>query len=97
MARVRPMIQREIESTSVESLQVREDMIAIAQPRSFSSHKNRSCHRFDKVFGPRCDQEEVFKSTKPLIEAALQGYNSTIFAYGQTGTGKTHTMLGVDI
>lgn len=30
----------------------------------------------------------------PLIEEVLSGYNCTVFAYGQTGTGKTHTMVG---
>lgn len=30
----------------------------------------------------------------PIIENVLEGYNGTIFAYGQTGTGKTHTMEG---
>lgn len=33
---------------------------------------------------------------QPMCEAVLQGFNSTIFAYGQTGAGKTHTMLGSD-
>ena len=31
----------------------------------------------------------------PLVESVIKGYNGTIFAYGQTGCGKTHTMLGV--
>ena len=35
------------------------------------------------------------ESAFPLVESVLQGYNGTIFAYGQTGCGKTHTMLGV--
>ena len=30
----------------------------------------------------------------PLVESVLEGYNGTIFAYGQTGCGKTHTMMG---
>lgn len=30
----------------------------------------------------------------PLVESVIQGYNGTIFAYGQTGCGKTHTMMG---
>jgi hypothetical protein len=34
---------------------------------------------------------------EPLVESAFRGFNTTLFAYGQTGTGKTHTMLGVDI
>jgi len=50
---------------------------------------------FDKVFGAYSRQEEVFNSiVKPIVEEALAGFNCTIFAYGQTGTGKTHTMEG---
>lgn len=32
----------------------------------------------------------------PIVQNVLEGYNGTIFAYGQTGTGKTHTMAGID-
>lgn len=32
----------------------------------------------------------------PITQNVLEGYNGTIFAYGQTGTGKTHTMAGID-
>lgn len=32
----------------------------------------------------------------PIVDNILEGYNGTIFAYGQTGTGKTHTMTGVE-
>jgi Tfp pilus assembly pilus retraction ATPase PilT len=39
----------------------------------------------------------IFNQTaKPILESVMQGYNGTIFAYGQTGTGKTFTMEGVD-
>ena len=39
----------------------------------------------------------VFKQAAlPIIESLLEGYNGTIFAYGQTGTGKTHTMAGIE-
>lgn len=48
---------------------------------------------FDMTFEPGCEQERVFKQAAlPIIESVLEGYNGTIFAYGQTGTGKTHTM-----
>eukprot|EP01038_Epipyxis_sp_PR26KG_P006997 gene6997-9562_t len=50
---------------------------------------------FDKVFGMYSRQEEVFDAmVKPIVEESLAGFNCTIFAYGQTGTGKTHTMEG---
>lgn len=50
---------------------------------------------FDKVFGMYSTQSEVFHSMAlPIVEETLAGFNCTIFAYGQTGTGKTHTMEG---
>lgn len=50
---------------------------------------------FDKVFGMYSTQDEVFKGiVKPIVQEVLEGFNCTIFAYGQTGTGKTHTMQG---
>lgn len=50
---------------------------------------------FDKVFGTYSTQEEVFESiVRPIVDEVLAGFNCTIFAYGQTGTGKTYTMEG---
>jgi len=50
---------------------------------------------FDRVFGPSSKQLDVYRSVvEPLIGQVLQGYNCTVFAYGQTGTGKTYTMEG---
>ena len=51
---------------------------------------------FDSVYGDNSNQREVYDETAfPLIESVIEGYNGTIFAYGQTGCGKTHTMLGI--
>lgn len=48
---------------------------------------------FDKVFKPDCTQLQVYTATaKEIVEDVLSGYNGTIFAYGQTSSGKTHTM-----
>eukprot|EP00455_Lapot_gusevi_P045945 TRINITY_DN5959_c0_g1_i6.p1 TRINITY_DN5959_c0_g1~~TRINITY_DN5959_c0_g1_i6.p1 ORF type:complete len:726 (-),score=130.19 TRINITY_DN5959_c0_g1_i6:93-2270(-) len=50
---------------------------------------------YDAVYDWNSTQDEVFRETaKPIINSVLEGYNGTIFAYGQTGTGKTHTMEG---
>lgn len=50
---------------------------------------------FDHVFGPEADQGMVYQSVVgPVLNEVMNGYNCTIFAYGQTGTGKTHTMEG---
>uniref|UniRef100_A0A6B2KX12 Kinesin motor domain-containing protein n=1 Tax=Arcella intermedia TaxID=1963864 RepID=A0A6B2KX12_9EUKA len=50
---------------------------------------------FDSVYGPKASQKEIYTGTiLPIVEEVLEGYNCTIFAYGQTGTGKTYTMEG---
>ncbi|PWN37579.1 kinesin-domain-containing protein, partial [Meira miltonrushii] len=50
---------------------------------------------FDHVFGPEADQGMVYQSVVgPVLNEVMNGYNCTVFAYGQTGTGKTHTMEG---
>mmetsp|Transcript_33661 Transcript_33661/g.66197 ORF Transcript_33661/g.66197 Transcript_33661/m.66197 type:complete len:1170 (+) Transcript_33661:123-3632(+) len=49
---------------------------------------------FDSVWTPGT-QEEVFDDSKDLVQSAVDGYNVTMFAYGQTGAGKTFTMYGV--
>ena len=51
---------------------------------------------YDSVYDDASTQQELYdESAFPLVESALQGYNSTIFAYGQTGCGKTFTMMGI--
>ncbi|KAM6274317.1 kinesin-like protein KIF18A [Porphyrio hochstetteri] len=50
---------------------------------------------FDAVFDESSSQLEVFEhTTKSVIDGFLNGYNCTVLAYGATGAGKTHTMLG---
>ncbi len=50
---------------------------------------------FDDVFGPSSTQERVYDAAvRPMVRDVLEGMNCTVFAYGQTGTGKTHTMSG---
>ncbi|EGD73729.1 kinesin motor domain-containing protein [Salpingoeca rosetta] len=50
---------------------------------------------FDQVFDADASQDDVFQSTtKPIIDGVLDGYNASVFCYGATGAGKTHTMLG---
>ncbi|NWU48539.1 KI18B protein, partial [Dromas ardeola] len=50
---------------------------------------------FDRVFGEKATQEEVFQhTTRDVLDSVLNGYNCSVFAYGATGAGKTYTMLG---
>ncbi|KAH9768504.1 kinesin-like protein KIN-UC [Citrus sinensis] len=56
-------------------------------------------YRFDEVFTETASQRRVYEVVaKPVVESVLNGYNGTVMAYGQTGTGKTYTLgrLGKD-
>lgn len=58
-------------------------------------HVARHQFNFDKIYGYQSTQPEVYQQTaQPAVLSVLSGYNATIFAYGQTGTGKTYTMEG---
>lgn len=63
---------------------------------AIKGHKlSRSVYVFDDVFTEFASQQEVFdKSISNVIDDVMRGYTSTVLAYGQTGTGKTHTMEG---
>lgn len=58
------------------------------------SDSSKKKFNFDHVFGPQDNQEAVFAQTSPIVTSVLDGFNVCIFAYGQTGTGKTFTMEG---
>ena len=50
---------------------------------------------FDKIFPPNSLQSDVYRAAaQPIVEAVMQGFNGTVFAYGQTSSGKTFTMTG---
>lgn len=50
-------------------------------------------YAFDHVFQPKAQQVEIYNTVaKPIVADVLNGYNGTIFAYGQTASGKTFTM-----
>ncbi|XP_030298726.1 kinesin-like protein KIF11 [Sparus aurata] len=56
---------------------------------------SRKTYTFDMVFGPAAKQIEVYRNVVcPILDEVIMGYNCTVFAYGQTGTGKTFTMEG---
>lgn len=60
--------------------------------------KDGSCKEFhfDRVFGPTAHQMDIYDTVvRPMTEQVLMGINCTVFAYGETGTGKTYTMEGV--
>ena len=59
--------------------------------------RTKEMFSFDSVFGEGVNTHEIFeKQVKELVTTAMEGINVTVFAYGQTSSGKTFTMRGVD-
>ena len=53
---------------------------------------------FDHVFESNSTQEDIYREVGlPVLNNILDGFNGTIMAYGQTSSGKTHTMQGYDL
>ena len=60
-----------------------------------SCHTNYRFSFLRQVFGTGSKQSDVYDhAVAPIVDEVLEGFNCTIFAYGQTGTGKTFTMEG---
>ncbi|XP_045538149.1 kinesin-like protein Klp61F [Papilio machaon] len=91
--RLRPLNQRERDIRSLGVVEVVNGREVVVRQSQQTAHTKR--FTFDRAFGPNTKQVEVYQEVvSPLIEEVLAGYNCTVFAYGQTGTGKTHTMVG---
>ncbi|XP_033932064.1 centromere-associated protein E isoform X2 [Pseudochaenichthys georgianus] len=96
--RVRPLIPREDSAASENAEPVhyfwKYDAKSIYQSDDGNSSKSFS---FDRVFTPEETTNQLYQAiAKPLVVSSVQGYNGTIFAYGQTSSGKTFTMMGSD-
>jgi hypothetical protein len=95
VVRCRPLFGKELKEGRGEIVECdpsRGEM-RIRNPRSSGDPPKQ--FTFDQVYDARHSQLEIFEATAlPIVRAAIEGYNGTIFAYGQTGTGKTHTMEG---
>jgi len=98
--RVRPLWDKEVEAGDYNTVQVVEGkMVVVLDPWYDADHNpNRAKEKryaFDVVFDEKVGQEEVYQRTaRGLVGGVLDGYNSSVFAYGATGAGKTFTMLG---
>mmetsp|Transcript_12810 Transcript_12810/g.33988 ORF Transcript_12810/g.33988 Transcript_12810/m.33988 type:complete len:804 (+) Transcript_12810:279-2690(+) len=68
--------------------------VKVSNPKG-DDHEPPKTFTFDQVYDWNCNQTEIFDVTaRPIVDSCMEGYNGTIFAYGQTGTGKSHTMEG---
>ncbi|CAL8235808.1 unnamed protein product, partial [Boreogadus saida] len=94
--RVRPLIEREERATAEDSVPAplywKADRKSIHQLDDGVTTKSFS---YDRVFSSSETTNHLYQDiAKPLVVSAVEGYNGTIFAYGQTSSGKTFTMMG---
>nr|CAB3259106.1 kinesin family member 3B [Phallusia mammillata] len=96
VVRCRPLNQKEIQENheSVVEMDLKLGQVLVKNPKS-ASEPTKS-FTFDAIYNWNSTQSDIFEETfLTLLESVLNGFNGTIFAYGQTGTGKTFTMEGV--
>lgn len=93
MVRVRPLNKKELSEGDKSCITMDSDS-AITLTDLINTSGTRS-YTFDKVFTESHNQKQIYDhSAFPIVEWLFEGFNCTIFAYGQTGCGKTHTMMG---
>ncbi|XP_061751663.1 kinesin-like protein KIF6 isoform X3 [Nerophis ophidion] len=98
-ARIKPT-QKDTSVYSVNSKEQASASLEFLVPKDTAEgfvNNKKECFkfRFQKVFDQATKQENIFEDiAKPVTDSVLAGYNGTIFAYGQTGTGKTFTITG---
>ncbi|KIY03187.1 uncharacterized protein Z520_01654 [Fonsecaea multimorphosa CBS 102226] len=96
VARVRPLLKTEIERdqivTSHNGPDGKPTIVKIPNPKNFAEEYS---FQFNSVYEQHATQQEIFDAeVAPTVKHLFLGYDVTIFAYGSTGTGKTHTMRG---
>ncbi|XP_059621248.1 kinesin-like protein KIF3A isoform X1 [Phlebotomus argentipes] len=94
--RVRPMDKLEMDAGANNIVKVDKlnRSITVTKPSSNSGEPPK-VYYFDNVYGEESTQIDLYVDTaRPIVDKVLEGYNGTILAYGQTGTGKTYTMSG---
>lgn len=94
--RVRPLSGRELAHRDSSAWECINENTILFKHSSQDRSNCPSSYTFDRVFGPSCSTERVYQEgAKDVTLSALTGINATIFAYGQTSSGKTFTMRGI--
>ena len=92
--RVRPMLQWErAEGYDPSAMELKEGIDGTVALKEDGRHRH---FRFNAVIGGERSQQEVWDMSRidAVVKKVALGFHATVFAYGQTGTGKTHTMEG---
>ncbi|KAK2364397.1 kinesin protein KIN-5D [Trifolium repens] len=95
LLRCRPFSDDELRSNAPQVVTCNDYSREVAVSQNIAGKHIDRVFTFDKVFGPSAQQRELYEqAVTPIVNEVLEGFNCTIFAYGQTGTGKTYTMEG---
>ncbi|KAL5581127.1 hypothetical protein UlMin_013569 [Ulmus minor] len=95
LVRCRPLSDDEMKVHTPVVISCNENRREVSAVQNIANKQIDRTFAFDKVFGPASQQKELYdQAVSPIVYEVLEGYNCTIFAYGQTGTGKTYTMEG---
>jgi len=87
--RVRPLLTSEVNWGKLEAW-------SIPDKATISDSKTGRSYVFDRVFGTTATNQEIYSSLgSEVLQKVLRGYNSALFCYGQTSSGKTFTMHGI--
>ncbi|KAF0898400.1 hypothetical protein E2562_007241 [Oryza meyeriana var. granulata] len=95
LLRCRPFNDDELRSNAPQVVTCNDFQREVAVTQTIAGKQIDRVFTFDKVFGPTAKQRDLYdQAIIPIVNEVLEGFNCTIFAYGQTGTGKTYTMEG---
>ncbi|PIN15062.1 Kinesin-like protein [Handroanthus impetiginosus] len=95
LLRCRPLTDDEQRLNVPKVVTCNESKREVTVLQSVASKQVDRVFTFDKVFGPKAQQRSIYdQAISPIVSEVLEGFNCTVFAYGQTGTGKTYTMEG---
>ncbi|KAL1209971.1 Kinesin-like protein KIN-5B [Cardamine amara subsp. amara] len=95
LLRCRPLSEEEQKSNVPSVISCNEQKKEVNVLHSLANKQVDRVFNFDKVFGPKSQQRSIYdQAIAPIVHEVLEGYSCTVFAYGQTGTGKTYTMEG---
>ncbi|AQK51620.1 kinesin-related protein8 [Zea mays] len=95
LLRCRPFSDDELRNNAPQVITCNDYQREVAVTQNIAGKQFDRVYAFDKVFGPTAKQKELYdQAIIPIVNEVLEGFNCTIFAYGQTGTGKTYTMEG---
>ncbi|KAG2580692.1 kinesin-like protein KIN-5C [Panicum virgatum] len=95
LLRCRPFSDDELRSNAPQVVTCNDYQREVAVTQTIAGKQFDRVFTFDKVFGPAAKQQDLYdQAIIPIVNEVLEGFNCTIFAYGQTGTGKTYTMEG---